>query len=162
MLFAAAATTTSKSGSFTPILIVAVIGVLVYLLLMRPQRNRQRRQQQMQSDISPGQRVRTTAGIYGTVVTMDGQDAELEIAPGVEIRILRRAIMEVVPEDGPGEDYAEGEGPDGSHEDIPAEEAAAHEEAHAQAEADEAADSDGDGEAAEGEHRDRDPQDHTP
>jgi preprotein translocase subunit YajC len=161
MLFAAGSTT-SKSGSFTPILIVAVIGVLVYLLLMRPQRNRQRRQQQMQSDISPGQRVRTTAGIYGTVVAIDGQDADLEIAPGVEIRIMRRAIMDVVPEEGPDAGFAEGEGPDGSHEDIPAEEAAAHEEAHAQAEADEAADPEDDGEPAEGEHRDRDPQDQKP
>ncbi len=93
-------------------------------------------------------------------MAVDGQDLDLEIAPGVEVRIMRRAIMDVVPEDGPDDGYPAADGPDGSHEDIPAEEAAAHEEANRQAAEDE--DEDGDGEAPDGERRDRDPQDQTP
>jgi preprotein translocase YajC subunit len=158
----AAGSAPAKSGSFTPILIVVVIGVAVYFLMMRPQQRRRKQMMQVNNELSPGMRVRTTAGIYGTSVAVDGQDLELEIAPGVEIRILRRAVMDVVPDDGPDDGYSAADGPDGSHEDIPAEEAAAHEEAHSQTASDEAADSSGDDEAPEGERRDRDPQDQTP
>jgi preprotein translocase subunit YajC len=166
MLLAAGSAPAKQSGSFTPILIVAVIGIAVYFLLMRPQQRRRKAMMQTNSELAPGQRVRTTAGIYGTIVAIDGQDLDLEIAPGVEVRMMRRAIMDVVPEDGPDDGYSAADGPDGSHEDIPAEEAAAHEEAHSQAAPDEAADGagdeDGDGKPAEGERRDRDPQDQTP
>ena len=158
----AAGSAPAKSGSFTPILIVVVIGVAVYFLMMRPQQRRRKQMMQVNNELQPGQRVRTTAGIYGTIVAVDGQDLELEIAPGVEVRIMRRAIMDVVPDDGPDGGYSAADGPDGSHEDIPAEEAAAHEEAHSQADSDEAGDEDGDGETPEGERRDRDPQDQTP
>ena len=50
----------------------------------------------------PGQRVRTTAGIYGTVISGDDRDVVVEIAPGVQVTMLRRGIMEVVPEDDQG------------------------------------------------------------
>src|SRR5215467_6882236 len=161
MLLAASAP--AKSGSFTPILIVVVIGVAVYFLMMRPQQRRRKQMMQVNNELQPGQRVRTTAGIYGTIVAVDGQDLDLEIAPGVEVRIMRRAIMDVVPEDGPDGGYDAADGPDGSHEDIPAEEAAAHEEeANRHSASDEAADDDADGEAPEGGSRPRDPQDQTP
>ncbi len=42
-------------------------------------------------------RVRTTAGMYATVVAVEDQDVILEVAPGVEARFMRRAIMDVVP-----------------------------------------------------------------
>ena len=98
---AATAAGKSSSSSLTPILIIAVLFGVFYLLIIRPQRSRQRRAQQMQGGVEVGKRVRTTAGIYGTVTAIDDADVELEIAPGVEIRILRRAIMDVLPEDSP-------------------------------------------------------------
>src|SRR5947199_9336273 len=92
----AAGTAKSSGGSLFPLIaIVALIG-LMYFVMIRPQRNRQRRVQQTQSEINPGQQVRTTAGIYGTLTSVHGDDVMLEISPGVEIRILRRAIMEVL------------------------------------------------------------------
>ncbi len=94
----------SSAGSLTPILVIAVLFGVFYLLIIRPQRNRQRRAQQMQGEVVPGQRVRTTAGIYGTVTAVDDPDVELEIAPGVEIRIMRRAIMDILPEDSPADE----------------------------------------------------------
>jgi preprotein translocase subunit YajC len=68
--------------------------------MIRPQRNRQRQAQQMQSTVLPGQRIRTTAGIYGTVVSIEDQDVVIEVAPGVNIRMLRKAVMNVVQDDG--------------------------------------------------------------
>jgi preprotein translocase subunit YajC len=95
-----AATTTTKSGSSAYLLIglVVLFGVL-YFVMIRPQRRRQQQAQQTQRDITPGSRVRTTAGMYATVVAIEDQDVILEVAPGVDARFMRRAIMDVVPDD---------------------------------------------------------------
>jgi preprotein translocase subunit YajC len=107
---AAEAATKSSSGSALtfPILIVLVF-VGFYFLMIRPQRRRQQRVQQQQNTVAPGAQVRTTAGMYATVVEVDGDDVVLEVAPGVEVRYLRRAIMEVIqPGDEPENDEPEG------------------------------------------------------
>jgi preprotein translocase subunit YajC len=95
-----AAATTAKSGSSPAFFIIIAVAIgAFYLLIMRPQRNRQRRAMQTQSAVMPGQRVRTTAGMYGTVVSGDDRDVVIEIAPGVQVTMLRRAIMDVVSDD---------------------------------------------------------------
>jgi preprotein translocase subunit YajC len=95
----AAASSTSKSGSGSYLFLVAIVVLfgLLYFVTIRPQRNRQRAAQQTQSQLQPGDRVRTTAGMYATVKSVEDQDVVLEVAPGVEVRFLRRAIMDVVP-----------------------------------------------------------------
>jgi len=42
--------------------------------------------------------------MYATVVEVDGDDVVLEVAPGIEVRYMRRAIMDVV---SPGEETEE-------------------------------------------------------
>jgi len=96
--------TTSKSGSssFSYILIILVIFVAFYFLMIRPQQRRRQQAVQKQSNVAPGARVRTTAGMYATVIAVDGDDVVLEVAPGVEVRYMKRAIMDVV---SPGDEY---------------------------------------------------------
>jgi preprotein translocase YajC subunit len=95
-----AATSSSGKSSSSYLFLVAIIVLfgLLYFVTIRPQRNRQRAAQQTQREIVPGTRVRTTAGMYGTVTSIEDPDVVLEIAPGVEVRLLRRAIMDVVPD----------------------------------------------------------------
>ncbi|HUK73633.1 MAG TPA: preprotein translocase subunit YajC [Streptosporangiaceae bacterium] len=104
----------SSSGSpFTLIIILLLIVGVFYFLMIRPQRNRQRQAMQTQSGVVPGQRVRTTAGLYGTVTAVEDGDVVIEVSPGVEVRFLKRAIMDVLsdaPDDGSGTTY----GPDGA------------------------------------------------
>jgi preprotein translocase subunit YajC len=102
MNLAAADAAKSSGSSFLPLLIIIVLFGLFYVTIIRPQRNRQRQAAQTQNQVMPGQRVRTTAGIYGTVVSGDDRDVVVEIAPGVQITMLRRGIMDVVPEDDQG------------------------------------------------------------
>ena len=74
--YVAAADAASKSSSSSltfPILIVLVF-VGFYFLMIRPQRRRQQQAAQKQNTVTPGARVRTTAGMYGTVVEVDGDD----------------------------------------------------------------------------------------
>lgn len=121
-----AASTASKSSGFNPttLLVIVVVVVGFYMLMIRPQRRRQQQAQRQQNSVQPGARVRTTAGMYATVVDVDGDDVVLEVAPGVEVRYMRRAIMDVVsPGDEPEEsmtDSAEEAG------DEPAGEASGH------------------------------------
>jgi len=95
-----AATTKSSSTSLLPILIIVVLFGVLYMTMIRPQRNRQRQAQQMQRTVTPGARIRTTAGIYGTVKSVEDGDVVIEVAPGVNIRMLRRAVMDVVQDGG--------------------------------------------------------------
>jgi preprotein translocase subunit YajC len=89
----------SGSGNYTFLIVIIVLFGLLYFVMIRPQRNKQRQAQAMQSQVRPGQRVRTTAGLYATVVEADDSDVVLEVAPGVNLRFLRRAIMDVLPDE---------------------------------------------------------------
>jgi len=89
----------SGGGSYTFLIVIVVLFGLLYFVMIRPQRNKQRAAQQMQNQVQPGQRVRTTAGMYATVVEADADDVLLEVAPGVQIRFLRRAVLDVLPDD---------------------------------------------------------------
>lgn len=94
------AASSSKSGGGSYLFLVAIVVLfgLLYFVTIRPQRRRQQAAAQTQREIVPGTRVRTTAGMYATVISVEDQDVVLELAPGVEVRFLRRAIMDVVPE----------------------------------------------------------------
>ena len=112
-IIASAAAAKSSGGSTFIIFIIIIIGAM-YFLVMRPGKKRQQKAQQQQSSVQPGARVRTTAGMYATVVAVDGDDVILEVAPDVEVRYMKRAVMEVIgdattvddetDEDGIGED----------------------------------------------------------
>jgi preprotein translocase subunit YajC len=93
---AEAATKSSGSSALTFPLLIILVFVGFYFLMIRPQRRRQQMAQQQQKTLEPGAQVRTTAGMYGTVVEVDGDDVVLEVAPGVDMRFLRRAVMEVI------------------------------------------------------------------
>src|SRR5215469_16687601 len=98
MILAASSSKSGGSSAYLLIGLVVLFGVL-YFVTIRPQRRRQQQAQQTQREITPGVRVRTTAGMYATVDAVEDQDVILEVAPGVEARFMRRAIMDVVPEE---------------------------------------------------------------
>jgi preprotein translocase subunit YajC len=90
----AASTTKSSGTSLLPIILIVVLFMLVYMTMSR--RSRAKRAQQTQSAVVPGTRVRTTSGMYGTVTSVeDNDDVMVEVAPGVSIRMMRRAVVPV-------------------------------------------------------------------
>jgi preprotein translocase subunit YajC len=90
-------------GLFLPLIL---IGAVFYFFLIRPQSKRRREQAQVQNSVRPGARIMTTNGMYATVVEVDDDGIILEIAPGVEARFVRQAIMQVV-DDNTGDDTDE-------------------------------------------------------
>jgi len=98
----------------SPLFLIGLIVVIgLFFLMTRNQRNRQRRAAAVQNQAMPGQRIVTTAGMYGTVVSGDDRDIVIELAPGVQVTMLRRAIMQVVPEDAASGVADAGPSPDG-------------------------------------------------
>ncbi|HEX3961431.1 MAG TPA: preprotein translocase subunit YajC [Trebonia sp.] len=106
-VLAASSSTKSSGGSFEFILFAVAIFALVYVFMIRPQQRRRQQAAQKSNTVAPGAQVRTTAGMYATVVEVDGDDVVLEVAPGVEVRYMKRAIMEVVSPGDPVEDEYE-------------------------------------------------------
>src|ERR1700677_1965394 len=99
------AATASKGGfSSSTLILILIVVVAFYFLMIRPQQRRKQQAAQKQNSVEPGARVRTTAGMYATVVDVDGDDVILEVAPGIEVRYMKRAIMDVV---SPGETVEE-------------------------------------------------------
>jgi preprotein translocase subunit YajC len=97
----------SAAGGFNPtFLLLIILAVGVFFMMSRSNRRRQAQAQQKMNSVEPGVRVRTTAGMYATVVSVDGDDVVLEVAPGVEVKYMKRAIMDVVPEEEPVTDFA--------------------------------------------------------
>lgn len=77
-----------------PLLIVLMVGMLYFGT--RRQKRQQQQQQQMQNSLSYGDRVMTTSGLHGTVVSSDDDSIDLEIADGVVTTWLRAAVREKI------------------------------------------------------------------
>jgi preprotein translocase subunit YajC len=75
-----------------PLLLVGA----VYFLMLRPQQQRVARQRQLINNIEAGDEVVTAGGIIGRVQRLDDERIWLEVAPGVELTLLRGAIAQKV------------------------------------------------------------------
>lgn len=80
------------SGPLGPLLLV---GALFFFLLILPERKKQKQRKQMLDALKKGDRVMTTSGIYGTVVTTTAEVAVLQVADNVRMRFSRSAIQSV-------------------------------------------------------------------
>ena len=76
-------------ASFLPLVAIAL---LFWLMVVRPASRRQKAVAKLQADLQPGQRVMLTSGIYGTIRSLVEDRAQIEIAPGTEIEVVRAAI----------------------------------------------------------------------
>ena len=85
---------------------IIVILILMWFLLIRPQRRRQVDSQRLLESLSVGQEIVTAGGLYGTITQLYEDEARLEIAEGVEVRVAKRAIAGVLSE---GEHEADAE-----------------------------------------------------
>jgi preprotein translocase subunit YajC len=66
----------------------------MYLLLVRPQQQRVARQRALVQAIQVGDEVVTAGGIVGRVTRLDDERAWIDVAPGVELTLLRGAIAQ--------------------------------------------------------------------
>jgi preprotein translocase subunit YajC len=84
----------------------------LYFVLVRPQRRRRVEQERLLSSVEEGDEILTAGGIYGTVTSAGDDDVTVEIAPGIEVRVARRAIAGIVPQEDEDEHDSDEDEPD--------------------------------------------------
>jgi preprotein translocase subunit YajC len=84
------------AGGFGTFLIpLGLMFGIMYFLVILPQQRQRKKVQEMLAAVKNGDKVITTAGIYGTINGMDGDTVILKIADNVKIRIARVATAQV-------------------------------------------------------------------
>ena len=78
---------------------ILVLLVVMWFLLIRPQRRRQVESQRLLQSLEVGKEIVTAGGLYGTITALEDDEARVQIADGVEVRIAKRAIAGVLSED---------------------------------------------------------------
>jgi preprotein translocase subunit YajC len=77
------------SGS---LVVLVLLFAIFYFMLIRPQQRRMKALQSLQSSLALGDEIVTSAGFLGTIRRFDGEVVTIELSPGVEARVNRRAI----------------------------------------------------------------------
>jgi preprotein translocase subunit YajC len=82
-------------ASLVPLVLVFLI---MYFLLIRPQQRKLKEHQAMVAALRRGDQIVTSGGILGRVTRVkDGEnELEVEIAPNVNVRVLRSTVQSVV------------------------------------------------------------------
>ena len=68
-----------------------------YFLLIRPQQKRQKAHTALVGALATGDEVLTSGGILGTVTAVSEHYATVKIADGVEIKLQKSTVSQVVP-----------------------------------------------------------------
>lgn len=96
MLFTQAQQQGNPLISFLPIIIMFVA---LYLLFILPQQRADKKHKKMLNELKKGDRIITQSGILGNVAMVKDDIVHVEIAPKVEIRVLKSAITKVIADD---------------------------------------------------------------
>jgi preprotein translocase subunit YajC len=81
-----------------PLIVLAVTFLLLWVLFILPQQRRVRAHQALVASVQIGDQVILSAGIYGRVVELGPEELMLEVAPGVELRVARQAVLRLIDE----------------------------------------------------------------
>jgi len=79
--------------------VIVAIFALLWLFVIRPQKRRQLQQQQQLQNVAAGDEILTAGGLYGTVRAVEDDRLTLEVAPGTNVRIARRAVAAILTPD---------------------------------------------------------------
>ena len=92
--YAQAAGGGSAFASFVPLILIFAI---MYFLLIRPQQKKVKEHKAMVEALRKGDQIVTQGGVIGKVTKIiDDNEAQVEIADGVRVRIVRHTITQVL------------------------------------------------------------------
>jgi preprotein translocase subunit YajC len=90
----------------TQLIVFAALIGLMYVMLILPQQRRVKRHQELVASLEPGDEVMTTAGVYGTITSIEGETATLLVAPSIELKIALGSVGQLVGDE-PDEELVE-------------------------------------------------------
>jgi preprotein translocase subunit YajC len=91
----AAAAPAGGAGLLLQMLPLVAIFVVFYFFLIRPQQKRVKEHRDMVSNLKRGDLVVTGGGLIGKVTKVDGDEAEVEVAPSVKVKVVKGTITEL-------------------------------------------------------------------
>jgi preprotein translocase subunit YajC len=83
------------------ILILLLFFAAAWLLLIVPRQRELKRHQALMQQLEPDDEVILSSGVYGTIREIEGDHVQLEVAPGVELKVAKRAIAALATEPEP-------------------------------------------------------------
>jgi len=89
------------------VLMLALMGAAFYFLLIRPQQKRAKKQSEMTNALAAGTRVMLSSGIFGTIQHLGEKQAIIEIAPGLEMTVIKQAIVKTLTAEDDEFEYAD-------------------------------------------------------
>jgi preprotein translocase subunit YajC len=95
---------TAASSSGSAGLLIYALPLLLIGFMFYSSRRRVKESQRVQSALSIGDEIMTTSGMFGRITALEDQIATLEVSPGVNIRVNRRAIAGPAPDVAPSPD----------------------------------------------------------
>lgn len=95
-LAAAGASPNSATSILVGIAPWLLIFVIFYVLMIRPQQQRVKQHQAAIAAIKKGDEVITGGGIRGKVIKVTDDEAEIEIAQGVKVRVVKGTLSQVL------------------------------------------------------------------
>jgi preprotein translocase subunit YajC len=94
--FAQAASTPGANDLFVQMMPFVLIFIIMYFLLIRPQQKRVKTHQEMIKNVRKGDSVVLNSGMIGKVTKIiDDNEAEVEIADGVKVKVIKSMIADV-------------------------------------------------------------------
>lgn len=95
--FAQAAAPAQTDANLASLLPMFGILILFYFLLIRPQWKRAKEQKQMVEALQRGDEVITNGGILGLILNVSENYIIIEIAPAIEITVLKSSVQTLLP-----------------------------------------------------------------
>lgn len=87
----------AQTGGLMSFLPLIVIFAVFYFMLIRPQMKRSKEHRQLVSQLSKGDEVVTNGGLLGRITDVTESFITLELADGVEVKLQRQAVANVMP-----------------------------------------------------------------
>jgi preprotein translocase subunit YajC len=78
----------------------AVLGIMFYFVLIRPQQKKARQHSDLLKTLKPGDRILTTGGILGTVVSVKDKSVSIRSAD-TKLEVVKHAVTEITERGGP-------------------------------------------------------------
>lgn len=95
--YAQAASSGGSGDLLATMLPMVAIFAIFYFLMIRPQQRKQKEHRAMIDALEKGNEVVTAGGIVGRIAKVDDQYVTVEIATGVEIRVQRQSVSQLLP-----------------------------------------------------------------
>ena len=91
----------SGGGGFIGFLPIVVLIPIMYFVMIRPQQKRQKQWQEMLGTVKAGDKITTSGGIRGIILSIKDDSVVIRVAPdNIKLEVVKNAIASVTTQEG--------------------------------------------------------------